>query len=174
MKEKGLLEESMYNSLLENPQATLTRVEFCEMLVSLYDSFESPVIQVDLSKAKSFTDIAHLTSIQQEAIGKANSLGIISGTSDTTFNPDGSVTRQEMAVMLKNLHFAVLGDMSSSDWKDNFEDKGSIASWAVSSVKFVNSMDILNGDGKRFNPMDLATHEMGFVLLEKSHERFSK
>lgn len=174
VKEKELLKESMYKGLLENPQANLKRVEFCEMLVSLYDSFESPTVLVDLSKAKAFTDIGHLTSNQQEAIKKANSLGIISGTSDTTFNPDGSVTRQEMAVMLKNLHYAVLGDMSLSDWKDDFEDKASIASWAVSSVKFVNSMDILNGDGKRFNPTDLATHEMGFVLLEKSYERFSK
>ncbi|MBI9014987.1 MAG: S-layer homology domain-containing protein [Clostridiales bacterium] len=177
VKEKEVLESVLLNTLLEDPQASLTRVEFCEMLVALYDSFDQHAISVDMNKAKQFLDISHLTSQEQTNIKKANALGIISGTSETTFNPDGFVTRQEMSVMLKNAYTAIVGSSTEMDnglWKDSFADKSLISPWAVESVRFINSLDILNGDGTNFNPKDLATHEMGFVLLEKSMKKFIK
>lgn len=170
-----LLEIEFMNTLLEEPQATLTRTEFCMMLIGLYDSFENTHMKLDLDKAKTFTDISSLSSTERDAILKANALGIISGVSDFEFNPSGSVTRQEMAVMLKNTYIAVVGnDLLDEEWNDSFEDKDKIDSWAVSSVKFTNRMNILNGDGMRFKPKEVATHEMGFVLLEKSYKVMKK
>ncbi|WP_240839643.1 S-layer homology domain-containing protein [Acidaminobacter sp. JC074] len=170
---KKLLQPEFSSQLLNEPQQSLTRVEFCRMLVGLYEDFSDET--VDLSLAKPFGDISDLKLEEQEAIKKANVLGIISGLSDTVFNPNGLVTRQEMSVMLYNTYKVINGaDDIVYDFKDDFGDSESIASWALSSVKFVNSKDILNGDGKNFNPLDMATREMGFVLIEKSHQSFGQ
>lgn len=168
-----VLKPTFFISLYNTPKDHLTRAEFCEMLVSLYDTMESPVTVLDLTLAKSFEDIGDLSSETQSVVIKANALGIISGTSDTTFTPTGKVTRQEMAVMLLNTYKAMHGEMTS-EWKDKFADEDDIASWAIEGVKFSNAMEILSGDGERFNPNDLATHEMGFVLLDKAMKNFDK
>ena len=168
-----VLKPTFFTSLYNTPKDHLTRAEFCEMLVSLYDTMESPMTVLNLTLAKSFEDIGDLSSETQSVVLKANALGIISGTSDTTFTPTGKVTRQEMAVMLLNTYKAMHGEMTS-EWKDKFADEDDIASWAVEGVKFSNAMEILSGDGERFNPNDLATHEMGFVLLDKAMKNFDK
>lgn len=173
IKEKKVLDEAFYTSLISKPKDNLTRAEFCEMLVSLYDTVEFPVVVFDSSLSKVFQDISNLPSETQAVILKANALGIISGTSETTFNPLGNVTRQEMAVMLLNTYRAMYGD-TSSEWKVKFADEIDIAPWAIEGVKFSNAMEILSGDGERFNPNDLATHEMGFVLLDKAINSFDK
>jgi len=168
---KGLLGYSFAEDLLENPQENLTRVEFCRMLIGLFDKHCSK--QVDLDMAKPFEDIGHLTTAEQNAIKKANVLGIISGVSEKEFNPDGLVSRQEMAVMLYNTYKCVKEKSASNmDWKDSFSDVGSIAPWAQESVKVINANDVLSGDGVNFNPLNNATREMGFVLISKSHDWF--
>ncbi len=49
---------------------------------------------------KNFTDIAGKPAEMQNAIRVLASKGIIAGTSDTTFNPDGTVSRAEIAKLI--------------------------------------------------------------------------
>ena len=49
---------------------------------------------------KEFTDIANKSAEMQKAIRYLASKGIIKGTTDTTFSPDGSINRAEIATLL--------------------------------------------------------------------------
>lgn len=52
------------------------------------------------SNEKDFTDIANKSAEMQKAIRYLASKGIISGTTATTFSPDGSINRAEIATLL--------------------------------------------------------------------------
>lgn len=52
------------------------------------------------SNEKDFTDIANKSSEMQKAIRYLASKGIINGTTTTTFSPDGSINRAEIATLL--------------------------------------------------------------------------
>ncbi len=162
------------DELLDKPGAVLTRAEFCEMLVQLYDSYAvSNIVAVEYNPAKSkdFIDLDNLESRTAESILKANALGIVNGVSDTMFDPDSSITREMMAVMLRNTSRAIYGnnmETSSKEWILGFEDTLEVSSWALESVRFTNAFGILEGDGRNFLPKNEATHEMGLTLLNRS------
>lgn len=52
------------------------------------------------SNEKSFSDISNKSAEMQKAILYLTSKGIINGTSATTFSPDGSINRQQIAALL--------------------------------------------------------------------------
>lgn len=52
------------------------------------------------SNEKDFTDIANKSAEMQKAIRYLASKGIINGTTPTTFSPDGSINRAEIATLL--------------------------------------------------------------------------
>lgn len=53
-----------------------------------------------MTNEKDFTDISNKSKEMQDAIRYLASKGIISGTTATTFNPDGSINRAEIATLL--------------------------------------------------------------------------
>lgn len=72
---------------------------------------------------KDFTDITNKSAEMQRAIRYLASKGIINGTSDTTFSPDGSISRAEIAALLvralgklDNSATSSFTDVKSSDW----------------------------------------------------------
>ena len=71
--------------------------------------------------------------------------GIVKGSSETTFNPDGNVTRQELVTML--YRYAVYCGLDVSDSADytSFVDSGEVANWARASVEWALGMGLING-----------------------------
>lgn len=177
--ENNLITDELLDEILEAPRDMLTRAEFCEMLVQLYDSYtakNTPAIIYDTTKSKKFHDIEHLNARTRDSILKANALGIINGTSENSFLPDVGVTREMLATMLRNTYYAMYGydiDMRNGDWVTEFDDVGKISSWAVESVRFANSLGILDGNGASFLPQQQATQEMGITLLSRAYRVFN-
>lgn len=95
--ENEIMAGTRLTSKTMNAEEPISRAEFCTMLVnfSVYsDSYVPP------SYSTSFTDTDHLDEITQWAIEWANNNGIVNGTSATTFNPHGTLTRSAAAAML--------------------------------------------------------------------------
>ena len=177
IKNKDLIDPSLFEKIVKYPQDSLTRAEFCEMVVSFYESFENPVVKCDLSKAKNFTDLVGLNEMEINSIRKANALGIVIGMSNTEFAPNKLIDRAALATMLRQTFYAIYGnkiDMSAANWKKKFADEKNFPKWAVESVRFANALDILIGGGNSFNAYELATHEMAFVLIDKANTQFRK
>lgn len=92
-----IMEESRLASKTMDAGDPISRAEFCTMLLmfSIYsDTYVPP------SAGTLFTDTGDLSSTMQWAIEWANCSGIVNGTSTTTFNPHGSLTRAAAAAML--------------------------------------------------------------------------
>lgn len=90
--------------------------------------------------------------------------GIVSGTSDTTFSPDATVTRQEAAAMLYRAlkHLGYSKPVSS----DNFTDMADVADWAKEAVNAMSDTGIMNGvGGGRFDPNGLYTYNQVAVTV---------
>ena len=96
----------------------------------------------------------------------AVSKGIADGTSDTTFSPDSSITREQMAVIMKNyaakLGYAVPKTLEAATFADN----ENISSWAKKAVKSMQQAGVLAGKtNNRFDPKGTATRaEVAAVL----------
>ncbi len=96
----------------------------------------------------------------------AVSKGIVDGTSDTTFGPDSSITREQMAVIMKNyaakLGYAVPKTLEAATFADN----ENISSWVKKAVKSMQQAGVLAGKtNNRFDPKGTATRaEVAAVL----------
>ncbi len=96
----------------------------------------------------------------------AASKGIVSGTTDTTFAPDSQITREQMAVILKN-YAAKLGYTIPKTLKAvTFADNTKISSQVKEAVKSMQQAGILAGKtNNRFDPKGTATRaEVATVL----------
>ncbi len=92
-------------------------------------------------------------------MGTANKYGIVSGTSETTFNPMGTITRQEAAVMVaKAAELCGLDtSLQSGEMRDmlaQFGDYVETSVWARDSLAICYKSDILNQKDINIKPKD--------------------
>ncbi len=117
----------------------ITREEFCELAVLLYEK----VTKTTAAPASSnpFSDTTN------NQILKAYALGITTGTSATTFSPKTLINREQCAAMLFRAIKAIAptNDYSVTDVKD-FPDQKHISSWAVEGAKYMSKLGIIKGD----------------------------
>jgi hypothetical protein len=111
-------------------------------------------------------------------VGTANSYNIVNGKSDTFFDPMGTITRQEAAVMVARA--AKLCGMDTSmtasairDMLAQFDDYIAVADWAKESVAFCYSAGILDQSVLEIQPTVSITRaevaQMLFTLLGKAN-----
>lgn len=154
--------EAITDDLSEGYQEGLTRAEFTELLVKTYESVTGQVI--DISTVKNpFTDTDRVYLL------KAYTIGVVSGTSATTFSPDQAVTREQMVVMLIRMierieevtEAQILEDGMSSE----FTDQDSIAGWAVESIAKAVGNGIVSGVGEnQFKPRGHSSKEQAVIV----------
>lgn len=151
--------------VLRDYKSEITREEFCELAVKLYES---------LSGKKATTVLENpFTDTSNPEVLKANSLGIVGGRGKGIFAPNDPVTRQEIAVMLLRTINAADIKISNVSAATTFSDENRISSWALEAIKLLNSHQIINGDGTKINPLGNTTKEQGIALVLRSYEKFS-
>ncbi|MCL2045155.1 MAG: bifunctional metallophosphatase/5'-nucleotidase [Oscillospiraceae bacterium] len=121
-----------------------TRAEFAELAVTLYELFTGKEIA---TATNPFNDTNNIYAI------KAFTIGVTQGDGNAfTFNPDGTLTRQQAATMLARLAAALDMELPKEDM--DFADSETVNSWAVEAVGQVQAAGIMGGvSGGRFSPM---------------------
>jgi hypothetical protein len=143
------------------PEKTMTRAEFATITVKALG-----LTPKDNSK---FKDVAS-GKWYAAYIGTANTYGIVNGVSDTEFNPEGTITRQEAAVMVARAAKLCGLDTSMSDAAATDElcvlsDYRTIASWAKESMAWCYQSGILDyGDFKAKPKTDILRGEIAEML----------
>ena len=141
----------------------ITREEFAALAVTLYEG----VIEKTAAKANDnpFTDCTSADVL------KAYNLGIVNGTSTTTFEPSGYLTREQGATMLGRTYEAICygkagnGSKLSTAGSTPFADGSSISSYAVPYVYFMNANGIIDGIGNgRFDPWGKLSREAAIKI----------
>lgn len=148
----------------------ITREEFCELAVLLYEKMTGKKAE---AAANPFTDT------KNPEILKAYNLKIVGGIGDGKFAPNNNVTRQEIAAMLvRTLKAAMPNIDTKAEFKTKFQDEKDIGSWAVESVKFMNANDIIKGteiNGVSYIlPKGNTTREQAIALVLRIYNQFYK
>lgn len=99
-------------------------------------------------------------------IGSMWSLFLPAGVGGGRFDPDGLVTREQMAVMLYRMA-AYLGlDTAVQGGLSGFSDSGEVSSWAEAALAWAVGADILQGEDGRLMPQGTASRaEIAAVLM---------
>ncbi len=147
------------------PQTNITRAEFLYYMVR--------TLGVDARVDRNFDDISRDAYYYKE-IGIANMLGITNGIGNNKFNPDVSITRQEMMVLteraLRMLNkLQVQGTASDLD---KFADKALVAAYAVNSVASVVKEGLIVGSGDNVNPLGNTTRGEAAVFLHRIYNKY--
>lgn len=153
------------SSLCGDYQSDLTRLELAMLIDYLimgtkgYDFGE-----VDVP----FEDTDHLDYETWCSTARCYASGVMNGTSDTTFEPDVTVTREQVAAVLVRVQEYISGKSYTPSGATNFTDSASISSWAVESVSSAQEQGLLQGDDKgAFAPQDTMTREELIVALTR-------
>jgi hypothetical protein len=166
--EKAKAASLTVDSLLSEYNKPITRAEFSELVIKLYEKATGKVAIV--VSPNPFTDT------NNEAVLKAYSAGIINGVSADKFSPNANVTRQEMSVMLQRELLAVKPDGEfevSDDYAVVFTDQSKIATWAIGAIRFMNQEGIVNGIGSgNIDPIGNATREQAIIMVYRDYTKF--
>jgi hypothetical protein len=157
-EELGLL---IGDSNIFAPQENMTRAEFVKLIMTVVNN------QEPLSVENPFTDIAE-GDWYYETILRAYQIGIVSGTSETTFEPNKGMTREEMAVMLANA-FSL-----SSDESVQFNDSDRISDWAMDDINAVYEAGFLIGYSDSFYPKEIVSKETGTVMIVRVYQWYKE
>lgn len=147
-----------------NFKKNITREEFCEIVMKLYDALDGKTIS---NNSNPFTDT------NNKEVIRAYQAKIISGTSKTKFSPNNNLTREQLCVMIiRALDAAGVEYSSSMNYQKKYSDVDNLSSWSKSAVKVLNGYKIFNGTNKGLEPKGTVTKEVAIVLINRSFERF--
>ena len=133
-----------------DPKAPMSRAEFVTVLSRLA---AVNAANCGYSDSLNFSDTKK-SAWYADAAGWAVETGLTKGTSDTTFSPTRSITRQEMAVLIVRF-MQYLGETVPDNAKvDKFADADKIAGWAKTDIETMRKYGLIQGDKDgNFNPL---------------------
>ena len=103
-----------------------------------------------------FTDVPE-GAWYYDAVLWAAENGIVQGVGGDAFAPERNISRQEMAVMLRNYAAYKACDMPVYRDMPTFTDHDRISLWAMSAVKELSEAGVLSGINNAFAPQSTAT-----------------
>ena len=135
---------------LFGPSDNITRAQFVTILANLSGD------DLSIYTTSSFNDVK-TTDWYFKAVQWAAENGIVLGT-DGKFNPNATITRQDMAVILLRYANLIGYDLPEEFDAKSFADGNQIASYAQEAVTAMQMAGIISGyNDNRFAPSDSAT-----------------
>lgn len=164
----SLASRGIINGLTDNqfaPDQTMTRAEFATIVTK--------GLGLPIQERAQFNDVT-AAAWYADYVGTAYYYGIVSGTSDTTFTPNNTITRQEAAVMIANAGklSGMNTTLSTSEIRDilaQFGDYTQTAEWSRNALAFNYREHLLSQDMLNIEPTQAVTRaeiaEMLYRLL---------
>ena len=157
----------LYTTYTFDPEGTVTRAM---VAVMLYNLAGEPAT----SGINPFTDVPN--TWYTEPIIWAYENGIVSGAGNGKFNPNGELTREQLAVMMANYAEYCGINIYVNYNLNTFADKNKVSPWAVDCIKWACSVGIINGSeegGKLYlNPQGNAKRCQLAVIFQNYCEIF--
>ena len=124
------------------PEQAMTRAEFAKLVANMagydYDT------TFGVTYPTQFTDVP-ADAWFAGAVEWAARYGIVTGTSETTFEPNGTVTREQIATML--YRYAGNGAQADASALDAFVDGAQVSDWAENAMAWAVENGYMNGKG---------------------------
>lgn len=140
-----------------SPDAQISRGDFITLLVRMLD--------LDGEIGEGFADVPQ-DMYYYEPITVAKTMGVITGIGNNMFDPEGSISRQDMMTMTyRALSRLGMADFEQSDLS-SFKDTASVADYALESVSYVVGGGFITGDENGYlNPEANTTRAETAVFL---------
>ncbi|MEN6325904.1 MAG: S-layer homology domain-containing protein [Syntrophomonas sp.] len=136
------------------PDQGISRAEFASILVK--------ALKLEPKQGKVFNDTAGHWA--KDAIAAAAAYGIVNGYSDTSYGPDDSITREQMAVMM--VKAAKLAEVKEGKV---FADGNKVSAWAGNAVTTASQNKIINGyPDNTFRPQNKASRAEAATVIAKA------
>lgn len=156
------------------PNTSLTRAMFTQICYSF--------LQNGLEKDVSYTNTAPFSDLKagawyEKAVSFAYENGIVKGMGDNLFEPNSSITRQQMAVLYLSLIENYFGMKMDADLSllDQFSDKDQIDGWAQRAVAAMVGINMLYGRSKdTFDPKGESTRAEAAALIRRFYDYYGK
>lgn len=139
------------------PKKNITRAEFTKIVVNILG------LDINTSKELKFDDV-NSNDWFYPYVNAAFKAGIVKGDA-SNFNPNESLTREQMAVIISrglNLEY------QKSDTE--IKDLDKVSSWAKEDVETVVALELMLGNEGKFDPKSHATREMAMVVAMRGYE----
>ena len=139
------------------PEVKLSRASFVTLLYRLNGS---PAAEGDLP----FTDVGSTWFTDAVTWGYTN--GVVTGKSATTFDPNGQITRQELAVMLMRYAKLTGMDVSASNSLEGYADTDLVAGWAKEAMQWAVAEGFITGrSGNLLAPTEVCSRAEAATIL---------
>ena len=103
-----------------------------------------------------------------DAVAWAKEAGVVQGVSDKEFNPNGLITREQLATML--FRFSSSAPVSVPERADltPFTDDDKVSDWATEPLEWAVESGLIKGtDGGKLAPEGFATREQFAAIIER-------
>ena len=130
-----------------SPNGVCTRAQLVSILYRVQGE-PTTVKGYELSKLRAPFDDVPRGQWYTDAIWWAKLMGVVSGTSATTFDPEGEITREQLAVILYNYtkQFAP-GSLTATGSLAGFPDAASVSFWARTEMAWAVGNGLISGTG---------------------------
>jgi phage head maturation protease len=106
-------------------------------------------------------------------VAAAYKSGLVQGTGITSFSPDASISREQMAVLLvralvKHNKQAVLSQEEANQILTSWQDKGLVHSWAAQELATAIKLGLVKGQtASRLAPQNTATRAEAAAMVHR-------
>ena len=156
--------------LWDKYQDHVLRAEFAALLVDIYETVKGKKISLPTYPPYkvAFEDIKE--HVFENEIRKAFFIKLVGGVTDSSFNPNGKITRQEATKMICTFialieDFAVPSGLADISY---YDDESRISAWAAPFVAFAYDNDIMQGSAGIFNPLQYLTREQTLAIIYRT------
>lgn len=169
----GLIPDVLQEADVSMP---INRAEFAAVSVKLYEALSGELAVVTAENP--FTDT------EDSEVLKAYELGITSGVTVNSFEPDSLLSREQAATMLARVYTIYSGNEITNNSEMKFNDDADISRWAKDSVYFMAENGVITGmDNNLFAPRNVtpeqesafyanSTREQSLAIAKRMYEKF--
>ena len=160
---EGLIDKSLLGN---NYTSAINRLQFVSVAVKMAEKMTGK--SITSAPSGTFTDT------DNEYVRKAYAAGITEGVGNNAFNPNGTLTRQQMATFLYRALQYVKNNSDTEytiyDSKlSSYSDAGQIESWAREPMAFMNALNLIQGtSGTTLSPNNSCTIEQAVIVALRS------
>lgn len=137
------------------PNNKVTRAEFLKMVVLFFELEKEDA-------TLNFNDVKE-NDWYYDYVLTAYSNGVVNGINDEEFNPNGFISRQDMAVIFYRA--AICAGKTFENGEMAFLDEENISSYAKQAVAALSKKGIINGYDNKFHPTDSTTRAQAAQIL---------
>lgn len=141
---------------------TVTRAQFINFLMRM-----SGVEPQDAWRPASFQDQGEIPDWARGSIMQAAAMGIIAGDGQGYYNPNATITRQDMLTMTYRAMgiFNMLPETFSLQWME-YTDWDQVSDYAAEAIQNLTKLKLVSGKGDgRLGPLEMATRAETAQLL---------